>query len=151
MDTKRSVISELNDRSREIFMKIVESYVETGDPIGSRLLSEQLSTNLSPATVRNVMADLENCGLLFSPHISAGRMPTELGLKIFVDGLLEIGNLSSEERDNLESRLAGTGKSVEGMLEEAGSTLSGLSNCAGLVLAPTTESSLASTDDSLRN
>ena len=69
MDTKRSVISELNDRSREIFMKIDESYVETGDPIGSRLLSEQLSTNLSPATVRNVMADLENCGLLFSPHI----------------------------------------------------------------------------------
>ncbi len=142
MDTKRSIISELSDRSREIFMKIVESYVETGDPIGSRLLSEQLSANLSPATVRNVMADLENCGLLFAPHISAGRMPTELGLKIFVDGLLEIGNLSSEERDNLEGRLAGTGKSVEGMLEEAGSTLSGLSNCAGLVLAPTTESPL---------
>ena len=142
MDTKKSVITELNDRSREIFMKIVESYVETGDPIGSRLLSEQLSTDLSPATVRNVMSDLENSGLLFSPHISAGRMPTDLGLKIFVDGLLEIGNLSSEERDNLESRLAGTGQSVEGMLEEAGATLSGLSNCAGLVLAPTTGSPL---------
>lgn len=142
MDIKRSVVSELNSRSREIFMKIVESYMETGDPIGSRLLSEQLSGNLSPATVRNVMADLEKYGLLFAPHISAGRMPTELGLKIFVDGLLEIGNLSSEERNNLESRLAGTGKSIEGMLEEAGAALSGLSNCAGLVLAPTTKSAL---------
>jgi heat-inducible transcriptional repressor len=142
MDTKQSVISELNSRSREIFMKIVESYVETGEPIGSRLLSEQLSSNLSPATVRNVMADLEKYGLLYAPHISAGRMPTELGLKIFVDGLLEIGNLSSEESESLESRLAGTGKSIEGMLEEAGAVLSGLSNCAGLVLAPTTESAL---------
>jgi len=142
MDTKKTVISELSDRSREIFMKIVESYVETGDPIGSRSLSEQLSTNLSPATIRNIMADLENNGLLFAPHISAGRLPTDLGLKIFVDGLLEIGNLSPNERSNLESRLAGTGKSVEAMLEEAGKTLSGLSNCAGLVLAPTTESPL---------
>ena len=142
MDTKKTVISELSDRSREIFMKIVESYVETGDPIGSRSLSEQLSTNLSPATIRNIMADLENNGLLFAPHISAGRLPTDLGLKIFVDGLLEIGNLSPDERSNLESRLAGTGKSVEAMLEEAGKTLSGLSNCAGLVLAPTTESPL---------
>ena len=142
MDTKKSVISELNDRSREIFMKIVESYVETGDPIGSRQLSEQLSINLSPATVRNVMSDLEKYGLLFAPHISAGRMPTDLGLRIFVDGLLEVGNLSSEERNDLESRLAGTGQSVEGILEEAGATLSGLSNCAGLVLAPTTESAL---------
>ena len=142
MDSKKTVISELSDRSREIFMKIVESYVETGDPIGSRSLSEQLSTNLSPATIRNIMADLENNGLLFAPHISAGRLPTDLGLKIFVDGLLEIGNLSPNERSNLESRLAGTGKSVEAMLEEAGKTLSGLSNCAGLVLAPTTESPL---------
>ena len=142
MNTKKTVISELSDRSREIFMKIVESYVETGDPIGSRSLSEQLSTNLSPATIRNIMADLENNGLLFAPHISAGRLPTDLGLKIFVDGLLEIGNLSPDERSNLEGRLAGTGKSVEAMLEEAGKTLSGLSNCAGLVLAPTTESPL---------
>ncbi len=142
MNTKRPVISELNDRSREIFMKIVESFVETGEPIGSRSLSQQLSTNLSPATIRNVMADLEDFGLLFAPHTSAGRMPTDLGLRMFVDGLLEIGNLSSDERDDLESRLAGTGKSVEGVLEEAGTTLSGLSNCAGMVLAPTTDSAL---------
>lgn len=142
MDTKRPVISELSDRSREIFMKIVESYVETGEPIGSRSLSQQLVTSLSPATVRNVVADLEDSGLLYAPHTSAGRMPTDLGLKLFVDGLLEVGNLSSEERSDLESRLAGSGKSVEGILEEAGATLSGLSNCAGLVLAPTTESPL---------
>jgi len=142
MDIKRPVISELNDRSREIFMKIVESFVETGEPIGSRVLSRRLSASLSPATVRKIMSDLEKLGLLFSPHVSAGRMPTDLGLKLFVDGLLEIGNLSSEERDNLERRLGGSSKSVEGVLEEAGSALSGLSNCAGLVLAPTTESPL---------
>ena len=142
MDTKRTIISELNDRSREIFKKVVEAFVETGEPIGSRALSEQLSQTLSPATIRNVMSDLERFGLLFSPHVSAGRLPTELGLKLFVDGLLEIGNLSSKERENLDSRLAGSGKSVEGILEEAGATLSGLSNCAGLVLAPTTESPL---------
>jgi len=88
MDTKRPVISELNDRSREIFMKIVESFVETGEPIGSRSLSQKLSTSLSPATVRNVMSDLEKLGLLFAPLVSAGRMPTDLGLKLFVDGLL---------------------------------------------------------------
>jgi len=142
MNTKRPVISELNDRSREIFMKIVESFVETGEPIGSRSLSQQLATSLSPATIRNVMADLEDFGLLFAPHTSAGRMPTDLGLRMFVDGLLEVGNLTSDERDDLESRLAGTGKSVEGVLEEAGTTLSGLSNCAGMVLAPTTDSAL---------
>jgi heat-inducible transcriptional repressor len=142
MNTKRPVISELNDRSREIFMKIVESFVETGEPIGSRSLSQQLSTSLSPATIRNVMADLEDFGLLFAPHTSAGRMPTDTGLRMFVDGLLEIGNLTSDELDDLESRLAGTGKSVEGVLEEAGTTLSGLSNCAGMVLAPNTDSAL---------
>ncbi|MFP6710621.1 MAG: heat-inducible transcriptional repressor HrcA [Rhodospirillales bacterium] len=142
MTTKRPVISELNDRSREIFMKIVESFVETGEPIGSRSLSQQLSTHLSPATIRNVMADLEDFGLLFAPHTSAGRMPTDLGLRMFVDGLLEVGNLSSDERNDLDSRLAGTGKSLESVLEEAGSMLSGLSNCAGLVLAPTTDSPL---------
>ena len=142
INNKQSAGSLLNDRSREIFMKIVESYVETGDPIGSGMLSKQLSTSLSPATIRNVMADLESFGLLYAPHTSAGRIPTDYGLKLFVDGLLEIGNLSSEERKNLELRLAGTGKSVEEMLEEAGSTLSGLSNCAGLVMVPTTQSPL---------
>ncbi len=142
MDTKRPVISELNDRSREIFTKIVDAYVETGEPIGSRSLSQRLSTSLSPATIRNVMADLEESGLLFAPHTSAGRLPTEAGLRLFVDGLLEVGNLSSEERADLDSRFAGSGKSLEGVLEDVGQTLSGLSNCAGLVLAPKTDSPL---------
>lgn len=142
MDTKRPVISELNSRSREIFMKIIDAYVETGEPIGSRSLSQRLSTSLSPATIRNVMADLEESGLLFAPHTSAGRLPTEAGLRLFVDGLMEAGNLSTDERADLESRFAGTGKSLESVLEEVGQTLSGLSNCAGLVLAPKTDSPL---------
>lgn len=140
--TKRPALSELNDRSREIFSRIVEAYVETGEPIGSRTLSQRLSTSLSPATIRNVMADLEDAGLLFSPHTSAGRIPTENGLQIFVDGLLEVGNLSSAERDDLEGQLAGSGDSYEGVLESATNTLSGLSKCAGIVMAPKTESPL---------
>ncbi len=142
MVRKKSAISEMNDRSREVFTKIVDAYVATGEPIGSRTLSQQLSTSLSAATVRNVMADLEESGLLYSPHTSAGRLPTEAGLRIFVDGLLEIGNLTSEESADLDSRFAGTGKSFEGVLEDATSTLSGLSNCAGIVMAPKTETPL---------
>ena len=88
------MITELNERSREIFRLIVDAYVETGEPIGSRALSKKLSTKLSPATIRNVMADLEASGLLFAPHASAGRLPTDAGLRFFVEGLLEIGNLS---------------------------------------------------------
>ena len=132
----------MNDRSREVFAKIVDTYMATGDPIGSRTLSQRLNTSLSPATVRNVMADLEEAGLLYSPHTSAGRLPTEAGLRIFVDGLMEIGNLTSEESADLESQFAGTGKSFEGVLEDATNTLSGLSNCAGIVLAPKTEAPL---------
>ena len=142
MERRKTAISEMNARSREVFKKIVDAYVATGEPIGSRTLSQQLSTTLSAATVRNVMADLEEAGLLFSPHTSAGRLPTEAGLRIFVDGLLEIGNLTNEESEDLESRFAGTGKSFEGMLEDATSTLSGLSNCAGIVMAPKTETAL---------
>ena len=142
MERKKSAISKMNDRSREVFTKIVDAYVATGEPIGSRTLSQQLSTSLSAATIRNVMADLEEAGLLFSPHTSAGRLPTEAGLRIFVNGLLEIGNLTLDESADLESRFAGTGKSFEGVLEDATSTLSGLSNCAGIVMAPKTETPL---------
>jgi heat-inducible transcriptional repressor len=136
------MILELNERSREIFRHIVDAYVETGEPIGSRTLSRRLKMDLSPATIRNVMADLEDSGLLFSPHTSAGRLPTEAGLRLFVDGLLEIGNLTEEERQSIDARCAASGKSLEGMMEEAGLVLSGLSHCAGLVLAPKTESPL---------
>jgi heat-inducible transcriptional repressor len=131
-----SMIRELNARSREIFRQIVDVYLETGEPIGSRTLSKRLSMSLSPATIRNVMADLEEGGLLFSPHISAGRLPTEAGLRLFVDGLLEIGNLSDTERRSIAERCAGTGVSIEGLLERATETLSGLCRCTGLVMAP---------------
>ncbi|MCP5367294.1 MAG: heat-inducible transcriptional repressor HrcA [Hyphomicrobiales bacterium] len=136
------MINELNDRSRDIFRQLVEAYMETGEPIGSRTIAKRLNGNLSPATIRNVMADLEDLGLLFAPHTSAGRLPTDAGLRLFVDGLLELGNLTDEERSEISSRLAGGRRNVESMLAEASSTLSGLSHCAGLVLAPKTESPL---------
>jgi heat-inducible transcriptional repressor len=131
-----SPISELNTRSREIFRMIVDGYVQTGEPIGSRTLSRLLTENLSPATIRNVMADLEEAGLLYSPHTSAGRLPTEAGLRFFVDGLLEVGHLAEEERSSIESLLAARGKSLPQALEEATTALSGLSHCAGLVVVP---------------
>src|SRR5207237_965127 len=117
--TAPSPISELNERSREIFRLIVDGYVQTGEPIGSRTLSRLLAQNLSPATIRNVMADLEDAGLLYSPHTSAGRLPTAAGLRLFVHGLLEIGNLGEAERHNIESLCAARGKSLAQALEGA--------------------------------
>lgn len=98
------MIPELDERSRVIFKQIVDAYVSTGEPIGSRTLSQRLNASLSPATVRNVMADLEDAGLLFSPHASAGRLPTDAGIRLFVNGLLQIGNLSREERESIEGQ-----------------------------------------------
>src|SRR5881227_2984909 len=137
--TAPSPISELNERSREIFRLIVDGYVQTGEPIGSRTLSRLLGQHLSPATIRNVMADLEEAGLLYSPHTSAGRLPTEAGLRLFVHGLLEIGNLAEDERHNIESLCAARGKSLAQALEEATTALSGLSHCAGVVVVPKQE------------
>jgi heat-inducible transcriptional repressor len=131
-----SPITELNERSREIFRLIVDGYVATGEPVGSRTLSRRLTQNLSPATIRNVMADLEEAGLLYAPHTSAGRLPTELGLRLFVHGLLEIGRLAEDERRNIESLCRARGKSLPQALEEATSALSGLSHCAGVVIVP---------------
>jgi heat-inducible transcriptional repressor len=138
MPTKaaQSPISELNERSREIFRLIVDGYVATGEPIGSRTLSRLLGQHLSPATIRNVMADLEEAGLLYAPHTSAGRLPTEAGLRLFVHGLLEIGNLAENERHNIEILCAARGKSLAQVLEEATAALSGLSHCAGVVVVP---------------
>jgi len=136
------MISELNQRSREVFRRIVENYVETGGPTGSRTLARRLQIGLSPATIRNVMADLEDAGLLYSPHTSAGRMPTEMGLRLFVDGILEVGDLSSEEVDRIEAQCAGSAHQLDRLLEEATGILSGLSGCASVVLAPKTESPL---------
>jgi heat-inducible transcriptional repressor len=136
------MISDLNARSRDIFRRIVEAYVETGEPIGSRTIARRLGMSLSPATIRNVMADLEDAGLLRAPHTSAGRVPTDAGLRLFVHGLLELGDLSADERANIEGQCAAAGRTLSQMLEEATNTLSGLSRCAGLVLAPKTDASV---------
>lgn len=137
------MIQELNERSRQIFRTIVESYLETGEPVGSRTLSQRLDFSLSPASIRNVMSDLEQAGLLYSPHASAGRMPTQAGLRIFVDSFLELGSLTEDERRSIEAHGHAAGKSVEDLLTEATKQLSGLSHCAGLVIAPKTDKPLS--------
>ena len=127
-------LAQLNDRSREIFRQIVESYLATGEPVGSRNISRLITTPLSPASVRNVMADLEQLGLVYAPHTSAGRLPTELGLRFFIDALMEIGDLSEEDRRDMEAKIAASGKSLEAVLNEASGMLSGLTHSAGVQL-----------------
>src|SRR5919107_952083 len=129
-------IAELNDRSREIFRQIVESYLITGEPVGSRHLSRLLPMALSPASIRNVMADLESAGLIFAPHTSAGRLPTESGLRFFVDAMMEIGDVTSDERARIEAqmRAAASGHTMETALAEASALLSGVSRGAGVVV-----------------
>ncbi len=126
----------LDVRSAAVLREIVEQYVATGEPVGSRTLARRLPMTLSPATIRNVMADLTDSGLLFAPHTSAGRLPTDLGLRLFVDGLLHFGELAEEDRESISAALAAAGRSLEDTLSEAGTLLSGLSAAAGLVLAP---------------
>jgi len=129
-------LSQLNERSREIFRRIVESYLATGEPVGSRNISRLIPMTLSPASVRNVMSDLEQLGLVYAPHTSAGRLPTELGLRFFVDALMEIGDLTEEDRRSIEAQVAASGaqKSLEAVLTEASALLSGLTRAAGVVL-----------------
>src|SRR5579862_8439385 len=129
-------LAQLNEWSREIFRQIVESYLATGEPVGSRNLSRIIPMTLSPASVRNVMSDLEQLGLVYAPHTSAGRLPTEIGLRFFVDALMQIGDLSEHDRKAIEAQVAGLGqsKSVEAVLTEASGLLSGLSRAAGVVL-----------------
>ena len=129
----------LDSRAAIVLREIVEQYVETGEPVGSRTLSRLLPMGLSPATIRNVMADLTEAGLLFAPHTSAGRLPTERGLRLFVDGLLQFGGLTDEDREAISTTLQVRGRSLEDMLAEASGMLSGLSAAAGLVLAPKSE------------
>lgn len=132
----QSELQRLDQRTRTIFRSIVETYLTTGEPVGSRNLSRYLPMTLSPASVRNVMSDLEHLGLIYAPHTSAGRLPTEQGLRLFVDGLLEVGNLTEEERTRLEAQLkVRGGKPAEQVLTEAGEMISGLSHCAGVVVA----------------
>lgn len=136
MTTFDAKLGTLNERSREILRRIVESYLTTGEPVGSRNLSRELPIALSPASVRNVMSDLEQLGLICAPHTSAGRLPTQLGLRLFVDGLLEIGSLSEEERRQIEIQIGSNPDvSTDKLLSEASEMISGLSRCAGVVLA----------------
>lgn len=137
-----STINEMNKRSSEILRVVIDSYIETGEPIGSKTIAQQLTKSLSPATIRNIMSDLEDAGLLYSPHISAGRLPTEAGLRLFVDGILEVGNLTKEEQSQIDSQCAGSSFNCAELLEEAGRALSGLSGMASLVMAPKMESPL---------
>jgi len=125
----------LNARSQDIFKKIVERYLETGTPVGSRDLSRLLSVGLSPASVRNVMADLEDLGLIAAPHTSAGRQPTQQGLRFFVDAMLEVGAVNEVERNQIARQIEGQTGKLEDLLTEASSLLSGLSHGAGVVIA----------------
>ncbi|HWA69895.1 MAG TPA: heat-inducible transcriptional repressor HrcA [Rhizomicrobium sp.] len=124
----------LTDRPREVFRHLVEAFLASGEPVGSRTLSQRLPLALSPASIRNVMADLETMGLLYAPHTSAGRVPTEKGLRLFVDGLLEIGELAPDERVAIEARMSGSGRRIEDLLTQATQSLAGLSRCAGLMI-----------------
>src|ERR1700758_438422 len=128
-------LAQLNERSREIFRRIVESYLATGEPVGSRNLSRIIPMTLSPASVRNVMQDLEQLGLIYAPHTSAGRLPTETGLRFFVDAFMQIGDLTENDRRAIEGQVAAAGKSVDGVLAEASALLSGLTHSAGIVLS----------------
>lgn len=136
MTEPKTDLARLNERSRAILRRIVETYLETGEPVGSRNLSRALPMALSPASIRNVMADLETAGLIYAPHTSAGRLPTQQGLRMFVDGLIEIGGLSAEERRQLEARIAtNESQPFDQLLLKASEMISGLSACAGVVLA----------------
>lgn len=134
-------ITELSLRAQDVFRMVVDSYLETGLPVGSRTLSKFTSLNLSPASIRNVMQDLEEMGLLASPHTSAGRLPTQQGLRLFVDGMMQVAEASADERAHIEASLA-EGGPIESALAHATTALSGLSACAGLVLVPKAERTL---------
>jgi heat-inducible transcriptional repressor len=131
-------LSELDGRARDIFRRVVESYLETGEPVGSRTISKG-GVALSPASIRNTMQDLAQLGLLDAPHTSAGRMPTHAGLRMFVDGLLEVGDVAEADKRAIEARLAIKGRSFEEALAEASAVLSGLAGGAGIVVTPVRE------------
>jgi heat-inducible transcriptional repressor len=139
MTEPRDTLSSLDRRSRDVFRDIVEAYLETGEPVGSRTLSRRSTLTLSPASIRNTMADLASLGLLDSPHAMAGRRPTQRGLRFFVDSLLELGDLAEGERQSIEGRIAHAGRTKDEVLASASELLSGLAGGAGLVLTPSRE------------
>ncbi len=142
MSDGTKILTDLNERSREVFRRVVESYLASGDPVGSRTLTRSMSERLSAATIRNVMQDLEYLGLLGSPHVSAGRVPTQMGLRLFVDGLLEVGSVAAEDREVMDSALASGEQDVTSLLDMVSATLSGVTRGASVVLAPKQEAAI---------
>ncbi len=136
MTETSNLLNEMNARSREVFRRVVEGYLANGDPVGSRTLTRDFSEKVSAATIRNVMQDLEYLGLLGSPHVSAGRVPTQMGLRMFVDGMIEIGDPSDTDREMIDATMGPDGSDVAGLLDRVGSALSGVTRGASLVLAP---------------
>lgn len=139
MTQDNTAFTEMSERTREVFRRVVEGYLINGEPVGSRTLTRSMSQPLSAATIRNVMQDLEYLGLLNSPHVSAGRIPTELGLRMFVDGLLEVGDVGADDRQKMESSVEGD-RDIPTMLDHISATLSGITRGASVVLAPKQES-----------
>ena len=135
MAESTSILADLNDRSREVFRRVVEGYLDSGEPVGSRSLTRLMSEKVSAATIRNVMQDLEYLGLLGSPHVSAGRVPTQQGLRMFVDGLLEVSDLDQSERQKIDATVA-DGGDVGALMDRIGSALSLATHGASLVLTP---------------
>ena len=142
MNDATRILAELNDRSREVLRRVVEGYLESGGPVGSRTLTRALSEKISAATVRNVMQDLQFLGLLDSPHTSSGRVPTQLGLRMFVDGLLEVHDLDAGDRQMIEAKLETDGGDVDSILDQVGEALSLATNGASLVLSPKRETEI---------
>ncbi|ETX28728.1 heat-inducible transcriptional repressor HrcA [Roseivivax isoporae] len=136
MNEGTHILDQMNDRSREVFRRVVEGYLDTGEPVGSRTLTRTLTEQVSAATIRNVMQDLEYLGLLNSPHVSAGRVPTQLGLRLFVDGLLEVRELGDDDREKIDRTLGSNTDDVGGFLDRVGAALSGVTQGASLVLTP---------------
>ncbi|WP_225027409.1 heat-inducible transcriptional repressor HrcA [Xinfangfangia pollutisoli] len=140
MSNGSSLLTEMTDRSREVFRRVVESYLATGEPVGSRTLTRGFPEQVSAATIRNVMQDLEYLGLLDSPHVSAGRVPTQQGLRLFVDGFLEMGHVDASDRQKIDATLQTNEPGVGGLLDEIGAALSAVTHGASIVLAPKHES-----------
>ncbi|MEP0964858.1 MAG: heat-inducible transcriptional repressor HrcA [Roseobacter sp.] len=136
MNDVPNILGEMNERSREVFRRVVEGYLQDGAPVGSRTLTRDFNEKVSAATIRNVMQDLEFLGLLDSPHVSAGRIPTEMGLRMFVDGLLEIGDPNETDKERIDATMSSNSDDVSGLLDRVGSALSGVTHGASLVMTP---------------
>lgn len=139
---RTAILAEMNGRSREVFRRVVEGYLASGDPVGSRTLTREMTEKLSAATIRNVMQDLEYLGLLGSPHVSAGRVPTQMGLRMFVDGILEVGTVGEEDREKIDATMGANDPDVTSLLDRVGAVLSGVTHGASLVLAPKREAAI---------